>query len=100
MGFISNSSSASFVIDMKMLTPGQINKIYNHLLWGIRLGIDKHHKYKVTMSDQWSLLIDNDKIVGTTSMTNFDIRWFLKKIKVPEKAIKYEDDQDGNYDLL
>jgi len=88
-GFVSNSSSSSFILKKKDLTKFQICAIKYHLEFGKLLGMDGCEKY-----NRWETMgshIKESKIIQlSTSMTNFDMRDFLKKIGVPNNVVPEE----------
>lgn len=84
-GFVSNSSSASFVIKLNKLTEQQIEMIKNHRFWGKIYGVEYS-------DDEWSISINDETISGYTTMANFSITKFLDKIGVERKFLNYEDD--------
>jgi len=92
-GFVSNSSSSSFILQKKDLTSFQICAIQNHLEFGKMLGIKYCNPY-----NRWSTrgLNDNtsDIICLSTSMNNFDMREFLRKIGVPDDVIPPNADEE------
>ena len=83
-GFVSNSSSSSFVIKNKEdLNKLQIHAIYNHIdIANEVLGMD------ASFSDEWTVTEEEDYIVLNTSMDNFDMSYFLKEIGIPENSIE------------
>jgi hypothetical protein len=87
LGFVSNSSSASFVINKRHLTESQIMAIKNHYLSDdfIRDGCVKDW-------DRWNIHEDEYEIRGSTSMNNFSMRDYLEKIGVNEEHVKWVDD--------
>ena len=83
-GFVSNSSSSSFVLDTKYLSEDQVKLIVGH-------------RYCKTipyaMSDQWDINWSEDEryIVLDTLLDNFDMYEYLTSIVgVDEKQIMYE----------
>ena len=86
LGFVSNSSSASFIIARKNLTEDQENSLRWHIEKGARHGIraDKH--------DRWTVRFTKEQVYGSTSMTNFDMRKFMRIIGIADEHIKWEDD--------
>jgi hypothetical protein len=74
-GFVSNSSSSSFVIPMSALTPEQLGKIHNHIEEGKKLGMECCGKH-----DAWH--IKEASLSLSTNMDNFDMYGFLSKIGV------------------
>ena len=101
-GYVSNSSSSSFVLDTHFLSAYMISQISNH----IKVAQDEYVKQGKSFSqfdkfgyandgDGWSIKhIDKDKIALYTSMDNFDMEYFLNFIGVPKEAI-LESDEDG-----
>lgn len=86
-GFVSNSSSSSFILQKKDLTPLQIYLIYHHLEIGRILEMDcSENEY-----NRWSMMgITNENspvIYFETPMNNFDMVEFLKKIGVTADVI-------------
>ncbi len=74
-GFVSNSSSSSFVIPMSALTPEQLDKIHNHIEEGKKLGMECCGKH-----DAWH--IKESTISLSTYMDNLDMYHFLQAIGV------------------
>ena len=83
IGFVSNSSSSSFVIAKTALTEEQIESIKNHSTLGAEYGIP--------YGDEWGWTIEEDEhtIEGYISMDNFDMDEFLEKIGVDSNHIKW-----------
>jgi len=91
--FVSNSSSASFVIDKRLMTDLQINAVKNHMKYA-----DLHFpsifltdREDTWVSNEWEIEHADDEhssvIIASTSMDNFDMSKFLELIGVPGKAI-------------
>jgi hypothetical protein len=82
-GFVSNSSSSSFVIHKMYLTPLQIYAIKNHIEVAPKLNEmgcgDNFYAYG---SDRWDITDCGDTIRGYTSMDNFDMHEFMRRIGV------------------
>jgi hypothetical protein len=89
-GFVSNSSSSSFILKKKDLKKWQICAIRYHLEFGKILGIE----YSNDECDRWETMgitnKDSKIIQLSTSMTNFNMREFLKKIGVPDEVVPEE----------
>lgn len=84
MGFVSNSSSASFVVETKWLTEMQIYKIFNHIEIAKNV---KDFEKMFGYAQSWKVTrINNgakaETLEMSTSMTNFDMEAFLKYIGV------------------
>ncbi len=86
--FVTNSSCASFVIEKKYLTNLQVYLIKNHLEF-----CEYYHpqslKYTPDYGGGWRISDIDNKILGDTSMDNFDILWFLLEIGINEDHIEY-----------
>ena len=84
-GFVSNSSSSSFIISKNVLNEIQIDAIKNHAsnLYFKRSGCDKY--------DAWNISEDDLFIYGSTSMDNFDMEKFLSIIGVDLNTISWGD---------
>jgi hypothetical protein len=85
-GFVSNSSSSSFVINKKNLDGEMIQKILDYEDASISDSLD-----------DWSIHNGEDEISGFTVMDNGDFKDYLKKVGVvlrPED-IRWEDDMGG-----
>jgi hypothetical protein len=75
-GFVSNSSSSSFVIPLNAITAEQRQKIYNHIEEGKKLGMDNCDDYS-----SWSIQ-EEETLTLTTFMDNFNMHSFLDAIGV------------------
>jgi len=117
-GFVSNSSSSSFIIQKKSLTAVQLDLIKRHIeianrineVAGERDGTRRFGGYPIMAdgnegswndniilgryyaneSDAWSIHEYEDRIEGSTSMNNFDMEVYLREIGVPVNAVKFE----------
>lgn len=99
-GFVSNSSSSSFVIYREALSDKQLNKIL-HIEKTIEKLIKKDvlkgspknltEKFSYYDQDPWRIEVSDDFVFGETSMDNFDISAFLTQIKVDRDCIKWDD---------
>lgn len=120
-GFVSNSSSSSFVVLKDALTEKQQDMIINYQEWvKFFINLDEENwkesvifetdrelylsdeyqeqqykrlKYKFEYCDHspWTIKEYDDCIFGETSMDNFDMRDYLDYIKVDEKYIDWDD---------
>lgn len=78
-GFVSNSSSASFVIAKKHLSPCQICAIKNY--------IDVGKELNMLYPGGWFIEDTDTHIRGSTDMDNFDMFHLLREIGVPNDVI-------------
>ncbi len=81
-GFVSNSSSSSFVISKRHLTAKQFYCIYNHMEYAEYLGMN-------TWDSHWDISENESSIEGYTYMDNFDMHEFLEKIGVDSDKIEW-----------
>jgi hypothetical protein len=104
-GFVSNSSSSSFVIRTEYLTDAQIRRIHDHiresniiddLLSTLEIeydlldgGIksDFFEKEYACEYDRWDINEEYHEIKGSGIMDNFDMRKFLDQIGVDKNYI-------------
>ena len=81
-GFVSNSSSSSFVIKKHYLSQQQINGIKNHATCGIEYA-DK---------DYWDITETEDEIQGSTFMDNFNIYSYMYiKLGIKKEHIEIDE---------
>ena len=85
-GFVSNSSSSSFMIEKVNLTKEQIEAIRDHSDFARR------HMYESIEwpGDAWTITEDDYCIKGSTSMDNFDMEIFLRLIGVDETDVFFD----------
>lgn len=88
-GFVSNSSSSSFVIDRSAVTPSQIFSIVHHIDCAKELGLTADTGYCAEF-DAWTITLHPGYIRGYTSMDNFDMRKFLNVIGVDASVIDWD----------
>ena len=80
LGFVSNSSSSSFIIrDKTLLTEEQLDAIRDHAIEAKEWA--------------WDLTETLYTIEGFTWMDNFDMQEFMERIGIPSKAVEF--DKDG-----
>ena len=112
-GFVSNSSSSSFVILKKYLSEEQIKKIKNHIEYCVKENLfdlkdTYNHLLDEYISDypkekadqkakryikynEWNITEWTDIITGGTSMDNFNMYEFMETIGVPLDKVKWRD---------
>ena len=95
--FVTNSSSASFIIDKSKLTKLQIYLINNHVEFTKMYHpnaldyVEHFGEDPVRVaSSGWTVFEEEESMEGHTSMDNFDMLWFLKEIGVKDEDINYE----------
>lgn len=90
-GFVSNSSSSSFVVAKYLLTGYQIDKLlgYNTSA-GEFLGVDEDNVPLYSCGDGWSISSDDHTISGFTIMDNGDMWSFMKNIGIDMDVVKFD----------
>jgi len=90
LDFITNSSSADFVINKKHLTKDDIILIKNHLEIAAAIKDKDTLKY-ASIYDAWNIEETTWEVKGRTSMTNFNMYHYLTKIMgLDPDIIEYE----------
>jgi len=93
-GFVSNSSSSSFIIKKVNLTEFQIEQIHTHIDSAIKLATDNHEFNNFEYcedDDAWSVDEREETIFVSTNMDNFDMYEFLKAIGVDKNDMIWRD---------
>lgn len=94
-GFVSNSSSSSFVLDKTGLDSGIEFYILNHIWIARRVheldGNPDYGRFGYSEEGQeWYVEIDGQFVRGETSMDNFNMEEFIHKfLGVPESAVEW-----------
>lgn len=108
-GFVSNSSSSSFVVLKDALSNNQIDMILNYqyyveeILKNNDLDEDEKEKFDYCMSDKWQIIEYEDFIFGETSMDNFSMQDYLDYINVDPNMISWDEgyvDKPWNEQLI
>ncbi len=86
-GFISNSSSSSFIIPRSCVSDYQLEKIKNHIEESEKTFLVCDNCYD--NHDAWSISDDDYKVEGDTGMDNFPMDRFLSEIGIPSEKIKW-----------
>jgi hypothetical protein len=104
LGFVSNSSSSSFILDKSKLTPEQLESVYHHAeqamarFGSAHPGVSDSFKsteltdYNLGWAEAWNIKeLENNQMVVWTIMDNFQMGYWLKIIGA-EAAIVSEGD--------
>ena len=75
-GFVSNSSSSSFIVYKNAITREQSEKILDHR------GED--------FISRWSFYFDGEKIIGTTTGADHDMKAHLENIGIDKSLIEWK----------
>jgi hypothetical protein len=90
-GFVSNSSSSSFIILLDKISDEQKQMVYNHIEIGEEIDKKLIADGKPLMYEyyeEWLLKEDEFALWCSTTMDNFDLKYFIKKeVKILEHAI-------------
>lgn len=89
-GFVTNSSSSSFILQKKNLSESQIEKVLNHGEYCRLKRLDG--VFYCEQGDDWNITEDDDTIRGNTYMNNFDMEEFFKHIGISSKHYEFEHD--------
>ena len=84
IGFVTNSSSSSFIIVRSDLTDNQIEKIKNYFEAAKEVGMNE-------FDDCWDINETNFEIRGFTCMDNGDMNKFLRLIGINRDIVEWED---------
>ncbi len=103
-GFVSNSSSSSFIIQLNKMTDKQKAMIYDH----IKIGMEIDEKLKLEGKEpfyeyyeEWGIKEDDFVLWCYTSMNNFDLESFVQKVvKIKNKDRTYIGDGYWDYNLF
>lgn len=90
--FVTNSSSANFIIPKKKITKEQLTLILHHIQIGKIIMPAEERRY-FNESDEWLIGESGGKIHGSTSMTNFDMLKYLTLIGVRREDVQYQRDE-------
>ena len=75
LGFVSNSSSSSFLIEKKNVSAWQIS------------GVKEHVEY-APLGEAWHVEDTGNFILAETPMDNFDLRWYaVVYLHIPEEFL-------------
>ena len=91
-GFVSNSSSSSFVLSKELMSENQMDKIRNHIKVAQEM-FEQNHAYDfgyVEDTEAWEIDELPETMRISTWMNNFDMYEFIDAIKVPREAISKE----------
>ena len=93
-GFVSNSSSSSFVIFKDALTFEQKDMVYDYMTYVkhfIELDGTLKELFEWCDSSPWQITDHDDYIFGETSMDNFDMSGYFEYIKINGKYVCWDE---------
>jgi hypothetical protein len=85
-GFVPNSSSSSFIINLDDVSTYQCWLIENHIDHAAKYFPDLHSR----PTDAWNIIMKADTIEGETFMDNFDMKKFMENIGVNLESVKWD----------
>jgi hypothetical protein len=91
-GFVSNSSSSSFVLSKHFVSEYQLEKIRNHIEVAKDEGWVEEKGGQLGWPEPWDISENEHEVMGDTFMDNFDMEGFLERIGVPKKFIHMNKD--------
>jgi len=98
-GFVSNSSSSSFVLSLKDITSNQLEMLQRHTqvaqAAGWAVGEDQDDSGVccgwASAEDEWEITVTSENVKGYTMQDNFDMRAFMGKIGVDSDLAEWDD---------
>lgn len=98
-GFVSNSSSSSFILLKDILTEKQFDLIVDYEYWvKIFIDLDQEKGSPENLNDRfsyyddsWRIVVSDDYIYGETSMDNFSMYDYLDFIGVDQDFVCWDD---------
>ena len=87
-GFVSNSSSSSFVLNRHYVSQAQVDYIENHIAHAKMHGWQEGY---TDPYDAWTITVTDSEVRGDTCMDNFSMQEFMDQIGVPAHAVTWED---------
>lgn len=99
-GFVSNSSSSSFIVMLKDINNKQMEMIKDYINIAKRIDNELEEKGKEALYvwyDPWSINTDGASLSFHTSMDNFDMKTFLnREVGINNNKILFEGDGWNN----
>ena len=93
-GFVSNSSSSSFIIRKCVISEHQMDLIKSHIDSAIKFTTEDHLAVNfgyAEYEDAWNIEEKEKSIRVSTHMDNFNMHEFLKYIGIPDNEIIYNE---------
>lgn len=100
IGFVSNSSSASFVVWYKDITPVQLQAIKDLCKPRETCTPNLEMFLLPTKWDLWTVMFFDDQIVGDTLMDNGELKPVFLSLGIPGSAVHWEDDNDIDWEAF
>jgi hypothetical protein len=90
-GFVSNSSSSSFVVRKEFLTTVQVECIKDHKAMSKRLFEQGTFKDYCDDGESWDIAEDEFVLTGKTILDNFNMEAFMQHIGVDMNKVEWGD---------
>lgn len=95
-GFVSNSSSSSFVIRLEDISEKQLEKIVNHHNssgWKKQNEewIKEYEHLLLSERDVWTIKIGAKKVLGYVNVNNFDMERYLGEIGIDKDMVEWDE---------
>ena len=111
-GFVSNSSSSSFILSRQFVTDEQLELLKNHSEVATKNGwVKPEHKsweewederdaeaIACGYADPWEITITSIEVEGSTFMDNFAMKVFMRAIGIDPKKAKWDSNNGMNWD--
>lgn len=98
-GFVSNSSSSSFIINRDAVTPDQIERLVRYATANPNIV----QKYLEDGDERggcgWFIMIQENHIRGTTHMSDYNLRAWARHLGIPRSAMSFETEHHRGPDL-
>lgn len=89
-GFVSNSSSSSFIVKKSALTDLQIYALLNHREYNNKFLAEKTGDF-LDLNDEWTVYEEGETIRGSTIMDKFSMNSFMKEIAIDLNNVEFGD---------
>lgn len=89
IGFVSNSSSSSFIICRAKLSLDQIEKIQNHIDYYNEYFAELPGHYQQTKADSWSITVNEESVYGYVFMDNFPMDEFFERVGIADEDVEW-----------
>lgn len=92
-GFVSNSSSSSFIISKHFISEHQLEQIRNHIQVAKDEGwLSEQGGGQLGWAEPWDIEENEHEVLGNTYMDNFYMESFLVMIGIPRQYIHLNKD--------
>jgi hypothetical protein len=95
--FVTNSSSSSFVISKRHLTPYQVEMILDYVNQAkflqdkLNKDEDNNYDFATYIDEYWTVIDEGDLLSGRTTMDNFDMQGYMRALGIDTKQAHWRD---------